>query len=393
MKLFVLSLIVNLTAGSVSINNPFYCYAEDPLKPQIGMFSVHTPYEPIRGRSINANVSTCIPSKMWMLSRYGTRLPNSGEIENIFGSYGRLHAEILDYYKQGKTTLCFADIELLNNWSIDPNITFERAQYLTPAGWNEMEGLAQRFQAAFPSILSSTYSADDYFFRSTASDMTRRSLYAFTDGLFGAGSHEHVEYEDVPGRDYFLLPYSYCPLYQEVIAIREEQDAFRDGPEYQEMAQQVSAKLGFHGSRVLRNNEIDILASFCKYEQIWYLNKTSAYCGGFSVANHQVYEYYWDLDVYYRFGYGYSNHRKLFENMNCFLMQDMLRFLQSNDVDYKAKIFNTNNAIFLMFLLHFGVYEDDVPLTRHNFAQQTKRLWKSSLISPMATNLAIIRYE
>lgn len=390
----MLSLVVISTDATISVNNPFYCYANDPLKPQIGMFGVHGPYDSVRGPIINANVSTCTPSKFWMLGRYGTRLPNSGEITNIFASYERLHEEILDNAERGRTSVCAADLELLKNWTLDRSIAFENAQHLTSAGWDEIEGIAQRYQAVFPSLLSSTYSPNDYFFRSTAAQMTERSLHAFTDGLFGPGGHEQVQFEEVPERDYFLIPYNYCPLYRDVVAVREEQDAFREGPEYQEMTLQVSAKLGFHGSRVLRTNEIDIFGSFCKYEQIWYANRTSPYCAGFSIANHQVYEYYWDLDIYYRFGYGYSNYHRLFENLNCFLMQDLLRFIQSNDVaDHKARIFNTYNLTLVLFLLHFGVFEDDTPLTRHNFAQQTNRLWKSSWISPMAANIVIVRYE
>lgn len=44
-------------------------------------------------------------------------------------------------------------------------------------------------------------------------------------------------------------------------------------------------------------------------------------------------------------------------------------------------------------LVTFSSFEDDIPLTRHNFAQQAFRLWKSSLVAPMGTNLAVIRYE
>ncbi|XP_037052504.1 multiple inositol polyphosphate phosphatase 1-like [Bradysia coprophila] len=359
------------------------------------MFTIHGPYEPIRGQRINANVSTCTPSKFWMLGRYGTRLPSSTETANMLGNYERLHTEILENYKQGKTSLCAADFELLENWELNPDIALERAAHLTSVGWDEYEWLAQRYQAAFPTLLPSTYSPSDYFFRSSGLNNAARSLYAFADGLFGTGGHESVEFADVPEVDYLLLPHIQCPLYQDVIfSDRREPEAFRQGPEYQQMAIQVSAKLGFHASQVLRINEIDILASFCKYEQIWYLNGTSPYCAGFSIANHQVYEYYWDLDLYYRFGYGHPNYRRLLENMNCFLMQDLLTAIQSNnDGDHKARIFNTNNITLILFLLHFGVYEDDTPLTRHNFAQQTNRLWKSSFIIPMAANLAIVKYD
>lgn len=391
---FVLSLIIILTEGGVSVHNPFYCHSQDPIKPQIGMFAIHSPYETIRGQSIDRNASTCNPSKFWMLSRHGTRLPNANELTNILEHNERLHREILSNYEQGRTSLCASDIDLLKNWRFDPNITFENVQHLTSAGWNEFEGLAQRYQAAFPSILPSTYSPNDYFFRTTGAHRTARSLHAFSDGLFGVDGHEQVQFEDVPEQDHVLSPYVNCPLYQQIIAIRQEQNGFREGPEYAEMSSQISAKLGFHGSHALRNSEVEMLFLICKYEQIFDLNSTSPFCAALSVANHQVYEYFWDLDIYYRVGYGHSNYRRLFANINCFLMQDMLRFLQSNGGnDHKARIFNSNMADSVLFLLNFGAFEGDIALTRHNFAQQSNRLWKSSQITPMGANLAVIRFE
>lgn len=137
-----------------------------------------------------------------------------------------------------------------------------------------------------------------------------------------------------------------------------------------------------------------MFAKLCEYDQVFDLNATSPLCGGFSVANHQVLEYYQDLDFYYRSGYGFANYRQLFENLPCFLMQDLLHFLRSNDADdHKARNYNTNGTPLMIMLVTFGAFQDDVPLTRHNFAQQSQRLWKSSFVSPMATNLAVIRYE
>lgn len=160
------------------------------------------------------------------------------------------------------------------------------------------------------------------------------------------------------------------------------------------MLRQVSAKLGFHGSHQLRAVEVETLSLICKFEQIWDINSTSPLCAAFSVANHQVLEYMEDLGYYYGVGYGHSAYRRLYENMNCHLLQDLLSFLKSNDSsDHKARLFSTHSAILHLILVTFGVFEDEVPLSRHNFAQQTLRKWKSSLVAPMAANLAVIRFE
>lgn len=236
--LFVLLLAVILTEGGVSVHNPFYCYSQDPIRPQNSWFGIHTAYETNRGQSINANVSTCSPSKFWFLSRHGTRWPNPTELNNIW-AINRIHNDILSYYDQGRTSLCASDIELLRNWEFDPNITMEFEQYLVATGWIEFEGLGKRYQAAFPSILSSTYSPNDYRFRSTIFQRTRASLNAFADGLFGVNGHEDVDFEEVDGPDYLLRAYSLCPLYNEIILNLPEREAFREGPEYQEMTSQV----------------------------------------------------------------------------------------------------------------------------------------------------------
>lgn len=213
--------------------------------------------------------------------------------------------------------------------------------------------------------------------------------------MFGVNGHELVHFESVPEEeDVYMRPFSICDLYYE-LPIRVEQYSFIQGPEYQEMVTQVSAKLGFHNSNVLRNNEVALLALHCKYEQMWNINYTdpSPFCAAFSVANAHVIEYSQDVDWYHRIAYGRPEYRSLHENIMCFTFQDMLRFIQSNDVnDHKARIFNGHVSQFLI-LLHFEAFDGDEVLTRHNFAQQTERAWKSTNLLPMAANLAVIRYE
>lgn len=294
--IFLMIFAFSWTEAGVSIHNPFYCYTQDPIRPQIGMFATKSTYETNRGRDIDPNVSSCTPSKFWMLSRHGTRLPSSSDLRKIFENNERLHSGIVRNYDLGRTSLCASDMELVRDWFFDPNITLEIEQYLTTAGWNELQGLAQRYQAAFPTVLSSTYSPNDYFFRSTYKQRTLASLRAFADGLFGFNGFEQVEFEEVPDPDYLLRPHDHCPLYSDVIRNPIEQDAFVVGPEYEQMIAQVSEKLGFHGSNMLRAVEVETLATLCKFEQIWDINATSPLCAAFSVANHEVLEYYEDLE-------------------------------------------------------------------------------------------------
>lgn len=331
---------------------------------------------------------------MWMSGRHGSRYPFVGDLPNLRRALPELQREILRNYNEGRTSLCASDFELIRNWQFNPNITDDNAEHLSLSGWNEMKALGQRFQAAFPTILPSTYSPNDYFFQNSNFERTRNSLNAFADGLFGDGGHEQVQFEDAPEPDLYLRPFNHCPLYSN-LNLTVEQDAFVEGPEYQQMVMQVSAKLGFHNSNVLRHNDIVLLALQCKYDQMWNLNYTapSPFCAAFSVANEQVVEYYQDLYWYHRIGYGQPEYRRLFENVMCFTLQDMLRFIESDDAgDHKLRIFNGHVRQFLMFL-HLDAFDGDDRLTRHNFAQQSQRVWKSTDLLPMTMNIAVIRYE
>jgi len=50
--------LVLVECNGISMHNQYYCYSEDPIKPQIGMFATKSSYETNRGRSINSTVSS-----------------------------------------------------------------------------------------------------------------------------------------------------------------------------------------------------------------------------------------------------------------------------------------------------------------------------------------------
>lgn len=280
-------------------------------------------------------------------------------------------------------------------WFLNMHLYFSYnlCRHLTEAGWNELQDLARRYQTAFPTLLPSTYSVQDYRMRANEIVNTNSSIRGFADGLFGANGHQQVQFEPATEPDFLLNAANNCPLFGQVNTNRVERDAFHAGPEYQETLSQVSAKLGFHGSQALRENEVLALVDICRYEQTNF-NDTSPICAAFSVANHAVLEYALDLSWYYERGYGFPEFRRLYENLNCHLMQDLLGFIQSTDpTDHRARIYNTITVTKQLLLVLLGAFEDEVPLTRHNFAQQTFRQYRTSFMAATAANLAIIRYE
>ncbi|CAO1429350.1 unnamed protein product [Diamesa serratosioi] len=349
------------------MHDSFYCFASDPLRIQDSMYATQSSYEASRGRSVNANVSTCRPAKFWLVARHGGRTPGSNDLERMIAFVsGTRQEEIVRNYNAGLTALCAADFQLIDNWTFDSNLTMQ-GHSLTVAGWNVMQDLAQRYQAAFPTLLPFTYNRQQFLFRHTVRQRSQGSIRAFADGLFGFNGFQSVTFETVPTTDTFLLPHENCPAYT---ANRNntatEQLAFEEGPEYQEMLSQVNTKLGFSGSSEMNT---------------------------FSIANHAILEYYYDIGDYYLTGYGGAP-RRLYENLNCNLIQDMLRFMESTDSgDQLAKIFGTHSSALQLFLVSLGVFDDASSLNRHNYAQQTFRQWKTSFLTPKGANLAVVRYD
>lgn len=100
--------------------------------------------------------------------------------------------------------MCPEDFALLKDWKLDVNVSVSYAEYLTVAGWNELENIAMRYQQAFPTLLPKTYDSTKYRFRHTDTQRTEASFRAFADGLFGYNGYQKVIRESIPAVDLLL---------------------------------------------------------------------------------------------------------------------------------------------------------------------------------------------
>lgn len=105
---------------------------------------------------------------------------------------------------KGKGTLCPQDFALIKDWKLDVNVSANYAEYLTVAGWNELETIAMRYQNAFPTLLPKTYDSKKYRFRHTDTQRTEASFRALADGLFGYNGYQKVVREPIPAVDLLL---------------------------------------------------------------------------------------------------------------------------------------------------------------------------------------------
>lgn len=128
----------------------------------------------------------------------------------------------------------------------------------------------------------------------------------------------------------------------------------------------------------------------CRFEQAFDLTKVAPWCSVFSIDDVAMLEYGEDLGYYYEAGYGFAMN----QNILCQAMQNMLKFLQSNDTNEQpARILITHSTSMQILMVALGLYKDESPLTPTNYSQQYNRKWRTSQQTAYASNLAVIRYE
>ncbi|CRK90524.1 CLUMA_CG004138, isoform A [Clunio marinus] len=228
-----------------------------------------------------------------------------------------------------------------------------------------MRQLGQRYSSYFPTLLLSTYNQTLFWFRHSERQRSRESIRAFAQGLFGEAGAENVVFEDVPTEDTLTRPGDFCPAFS-LLESTTESDAFRLGPQFRQTIAEVNAKLGFVQQSI---PNILTIWDICRFEKTINPEDDSSWCSAFSIANNQVLEYYTDMKYYYRNGYGIPD-RRLTENMSCELMTNMLSYLTADTASESARVIGVHSSTLQIFMVALGLFEDEIPLTRHNIAQQ-----------------------
>lgn len=321
-----------------------------------------------------------------MIFRYGSTLPTPSEVERIFANKDEIKREIEDNHDDGKTTLCAGDLSMIRTWKLNEYILPNSSQELTPSGMVELKAVAARFLKEFPDLLASKFSKQHHF-RPLGESRSKNSLIQFGNGLYEG---QNIKIEPQPGIDLLLRPHQSCSIYKDLVKKSPERTKFFNTTEFIKMRDAVSKKLGYD---LISFDKLEAIVDISRYEQIISPHEDSAFLSAFSIGDLATYEYYDELESYFRFGYGFKEHRNLTENLSCGLIQDLMDHMKSASDGELARVFSSDEASLLTLFVLLGLFNDKVPLTSENFAKQANRAWRTSQISPMAANLAVIRYE
>lgn len=208
-------------------------------------------------------------------------------------------------------------------------------------------------------------------------------------GLFGPNAHETINVPPPPANDTLLKPYSICPPHKKY-------DPTGDGTEYAkfvksrtitQLLSDVSQRLGYKFPMKLE--QVLDMFDMCRYDQAWALEKPSPWCTAFTPTQVDDLEYLYDLDTYY--GRGYANGNELNKRLACAAVNDMIHHLET-DNEPKAVAYFTHSEAVLLLLTALQAFRDSEPLRADNFYSMSRRKWRTSEISPFASNFAAVKY-
>ncbi|XP_021920643.1 multiple inositol polyphosphate phosphatase 1-like isoform X2 [Zootermopsis nevadensis] len=383
LSILLATILVSLVAGHYDT-----CLAEN--KNPYVMFSTYTPYELVHENSDDpVSIPKCKPIQFWILSRHGTRYTDVDGINDMW-SLIDFRDQIINNYKNGWGALCAEDVDNLKKWT--PQAVSTVSMNLTPQGYKDAYNLALRYKSKFPSLLNQSYDPDKFEVKFTESQRTTLTAFAFIDGIFG--STVDVQLPQPISPDPLLKPSDYCTAWINEVHdnpdIKKEYNAFKKGPEIEEVTRIVSKRLGF-GSSIGFDN-LDLIYTICRFEKAWNVYNISPWCAAFSEDDLKVLEYKEDLDSYYKRGFG-TEMNKL---VGCPLAKDFIdrfRKLENWEKQPAGVFYFSHDTDMQLFFTSLGIGEDERPLTHSNYASMGNRNWRTSLLTPFASNFVAIFFK
>lgn len=344
-----------------------------------------TPYRVVGNLNHNRiEYSGCVPQKIWMLSRHGTRNPSREYIDVMKGRLSELKRAVLE----SDNELINSDLQLFEKWKV--NLENDDEKLLTTEGANEMVLLAERMQARFPDILSNVYSNTSYQFKFTHTKRAKSSAHYFAIGLFGKLTAKDVWFPEPSTRDPILRFYKLCNKWRKTVKKNPDSLAelkkFKDSEIAGIIVANMEKKLGLK-ENALTFDDIQYMFITCAFETAWSRKKKSPWCTVIDLETSRYLEYAEDLKYYWIDGYGYN----ITYRQACPAFGDMFNHLDDPEPYPRAVLYFTHSGTLLKMIAHLGLYRDEEPLLADNMNEN--RQWKVSKIDSFGTNLAFVGFK
>ncbi|TWW78598.1 multiple inositol polyphosphate phosphatase 1-like isoform X1 [Takifugu flavidus] len=344
--------------------------------------------------SVNKSVlpalsAKCQPIHLTAIIRHGTRYPNSNVIKNMQQLYS-----IVVHNASGEESWLK---ELQNQWTMW--YTEDMDGRLVQKGVDDLKNLAVRLSKLFPSMISEEkLRAGMIKFITSSKHRCVNSTLSFKAGLTELWAISDMEV-GFTVNDTLMRFYTQCArLVQEVdknTSALVEIDKFHHGSDMMRVREKIANLLGVPHS-LISHDMAETAFYFCAYE-FTIRTENSPWCQLFDEEGAKVMEYASDLREFWKRGYGYDIDRKA----SCVLFHDLFDRLnkaatenRSGQKVTEAVTVQVGHAETLLPLLTLlGFFKDNNRLTSNNYAAQTRRSFRTSLMMPYAANLVLVLYD
>ncbi|GAM28312.1 hypothetical protein SAMD00019534_114880 [Acytostelium subglobosum LB1] len=385
----LLLLLNNVDATTTNTpDNPYTIYQH---------LSTKTPYW-IPPVGVNGTTDTpqpppgCQLGRIDLLARHGSRNPvasNIASLETLSTTLQPYAANITEQY------------QWILNWTVPYPV--DEAGLLILQGQYEHYNISKRFLQRQPGYFQ-PYQPFIYDLSATCVSRTGISGGSFMYGLFeNVGQLGPQRFQPVfidiqsCDQDNLLRFFDTCQSYNTLIDLGDINDnevAKYNNLTFGTVSNNIATKLGLQNIMDPTNKLVSNMYQACSYD-LSIFNITDRWCSLFSEEDILTLEYSQDLSNYWMKSYGYLNNYIIASS----LFQDMISGLDQYIANPTAN--NATNAMrfahaetVIPFVTLLGLYQDPFKLTANLTAQQiSNRLWRSSIISPYAANIAFYLFN
>ncbi|XP_060801098.1 multiple inositol polyphosphate phosphatase 1-like [Amyelois transitella] len=312
--------------------------------------------------------ANCDAISIWGLFRHGQRNPGIKYSENIEHVID-IRKDLIKRHKEGKGSLCVQDVENLADWKVNPRM-FTDLHDTTEEGLYEMHGIAKRLKEAYKNLIGDLQ-PETYTFRSSFQPYIRLCIDSFLEGL----GQPDLKVDEIRRRD-IMSAFDDCKRYKKFV--KHNQTTFSLAYQYQTTAEYLKSKenvqkrIGINYE--LTNEEFISLYDLCRYTWSAVDDKPSPWCALFDEEDLKIQEYYEDLRLYYRNGYGNPWNIEF----GRIPLADLLKTFQLEKEKPRKKItaYFSHATMLSMTYSALGLFKDDKPLTPYN--RDDHRKWRTS---------------
>lgn len=348
----------------------------------------------------------CKPLHFYLIMRHASRYPNKNTINLINTRIPEIIANI-NPVKQNQNAVNFnSSAPSFRSWKSPFKIQHD--DLLTLSGFKEAEFIANQYKLLYPQFFNKSIT-DDIQFNVTGELRTSQTASIFARQVsnsdyekycnfsYDSNPHNHVSCYDQFQKDDALSFHKTCR--EKAVNPVENLDLVKSSAQVlKSMIESISSKLDLKKDKYLNVDDVFTIYELCTYE--FGLAKSSLWCDLFDDSQLKYLEYIADVDDFYA---AYGKHKAtIYGNLvksSCAILDGIHENLIGRRKN-RARLLFTHSEVIQRIVARLIDFSDDDSYSFNKIRQSLSdnninenRKWRTSVISPFASNIAFIKYK